>query len=267
MFTDKTVIITGASAGVGASCARTFAGLGANLVLVARGAEALEKMTKELSPQVKVLALTIDVADQQACTDLVKQCLEYFGKIDILVNNAGLHHRGDFSTRSPRELSAMVDVNLRAPVQLTSECLPYLLQSGGAVIMVGSLAGRAPLQGASIYAATKAAVRSFAYSLDDELRGSGVHVGVVSVGPIDTGFIMNDIDQVEDIVFSQGMSSPQQVADAVVSIARGDAVEICLPRTSALLTSVGYFFPGLRRFSRGFLYWLGRKKKQKYRQG
>ncbi|NNL56376.1 MAG: SDR family oxidoreductase, partial [Pseudomonadales bacterium] len=183
-FNGACVVITGASAGVGAACARAFAREGAKLVLVARGRDALEAIAVELREQTEVLAVTGDVADPHVCDELVRQARETFGAIDVLINNAGLHHRGEVGGRTPAEIAAMVDVNLRAPLYLTTQCLPAMLQAGrGAVVMVGSLAGRAPLQGAATYGATKAGLRSFAWGLADEVRDAGISVGVVSPGP------------------------------------------------------------------------------------
>lgn len=266
-FKNKTVIITGASAGVGAACARAFACLGANLVLVARGQQGLDTITAELEGRTKVLTVAMDVSSTENCASLVEKAVAKFGAIHILVNNAGLHYRGEFKTRTPKEVVAMVDVDLRAPLQLTAEALPHILKSGsGAIVMIGSLAGRAPLQGAATYSATKAGLRAFAYALADELRESNISVGVVSPGPIDTGFIMDEIDKVEDIVYSQPMSSAQQVADVVVRLAQGESIEIAMPWFSGKLTTVGYLFPKFRRLSRGLLYKIGRKNKDKYRQ-
>lgn len=265
MFKGKTVIITGASAGVGAACARAFADCGANLVLAARGQADLDKIKDELSGKVKVLSVAMDVADAQACKTLIAKALETFGHIHVVVNNAGAHFRGEVEKRNEQDLGLMVDVNLRAPIQLTAEALPHLKKKGGAIVMVGSLAGRAPLQGAATYSATKAGLRTFTYALADELRGSNVFVGIVSPGPIDTGFIMNDIDQVEDIVYSQPMSTAEQVAAAVLKIARGEGVEIAMPALSAKLTTLSYLFPALRRATRPMLYKIGAKNKNKYR--
>jgi short-subunit dehydrogenase len=137
---------------------------------------------------------------------------------------------------------------------------------GGAIVNVGSLAGRTPLQGAATYAATKAGLRAFSWSLADEVRGTGIAVGLVSPGPINTGFIMDDMDQVEDIVFSQPMSSAEQVAEAVYKLARGELVEIPLPTASGWLTTLSYLLPRLRRLLRPVLYRKGRRAKEKYRQ-
>jgi short-subunit dehydrogenase len=263
-FTDKVVVITGASAGVGAACAREFARQGAKLVLAARGEQALQKIAAELT---EVMYVAMDVANSDACTALLAQAKERFGNIHVLVNNAGLHVRGDVRKVAPTDIANMVDVNLRAPLLLTAAAIPYLEQAGGgAIVMLGSLAGRAPMQSAATYAATKAGMRAFTYGLADELRGSNINIGVVSPGPIDTGFIMDEIDQVEDIVFSQPMSSAQSVADAVIAIAKGEEIEICMPATSGRATSLLYLFPSLRRWLRPKLSAAGRKNKEKYRQ-
>ena len=265
-FKDKTVVITGASAGVGAACARLFAKHGAKLVLVARGEAALNSFADTLRGQTEVMTLAMDVASDAACTNLIDAAAAKFGAIHVLINNAGLHHRGDFEDQTPENMAQMVDVNLRSPIFLTGLALPHVRKSGGgAVVMVGSLAGRAPLQGASTYASTKAGIRAFAHSLVDELVGTGIHVGVVSPGPIDTGFIMDSIDEVEDIVYSQRMSIAEEVADAVLAIAEGKEVEISLPASGGPLTTLSYLLPALRRKLRPALYAKGRKNKEKYR--
>ena len=266
-FAGKTVIITGASAGVGAATARAFAKQKAKLVLLARGQEALNKIEEELSQLTEVLSIAMDVVDSDACADMLANAESRFGAVHILINNAGYHQRGSVEDNEVDKLALMVDVNLRAPIELTRLVLPYIRRAGsGAIINVGSLAGRTPLQGAATYAATKAGLRAFTYSLADELRGTGIFVGVVSPGPIDTGFIMSEIDQVEDIVFSQPMSSTEQVASAIMRIARGEKVEISMPKVSGFLSTLSYLFPSLRHALRPALYKKGRKEKEKYRQ-
>lgn len=265
-FSGKTIIITGASAGVGAACARAFAIQKANLVLVARGQQGLDIIEEELSAQTKVLTVAMDVSNVEQCLALLVKAEEEFGTVDVLVNNAGMHSRGDLETVDPADVGAMVDINIRAPLVLSCAAIPYLRRTGGGgIVMVGSLAGMAPLQGAATYSGTKAGLRAFAYALADEMRGTRIHVGVVSPGPIDTGFIMDEIDKVEDIVFSQPMSSPGDVADAVLKIAAGDKLEIPMPAASGKLTNLGYLFPRLRRYLRPKLYAKGRKNKDKYR--
>jgi short-subunit dehydrogenase len=265
-FKEKTIIITGASAGVGAACARAFAAQGANLVLVARGQQGLDLIEEELSTQTRVLTVAMDVSDTEQCLALFVKAEREFGRIDVLVNNAGMHSRGNLDKISPIDVGAMVDINLRAPMMLSCAVVPYLRQAGsGAIVMIGSLAGMAPLQGAATYSGTKAGLRAFAYALADEMRDTGIYVGVVSPGPIDTGFIMDEIDNVEDIVFSQPMSSADEVADAVLRIAAGDTLEIPMPAASGRMMNLAYLFPWLRRYLRPKLYAKGLRNKDKYR--
>jgi short-subunit dehydrogenase len=265
-FRDRTVIITGASAGVGAACARAFAAQKAKLVLVARGEEALDAIAVELRAQTEVLAISMDVSDTGSCLKLLERAEQVFGEIHYLINNAGTHLRGAVESRSPEDLATMVDVNMRAPLVLTAAALPYLRKAGGgAVVMVGSLAGGAPLQGAATYSATKAGLRAFTYALADELRNSGISVGVVSPGPIDTGFIMDNLDEVEDVVFSQPMSSAEQVAEVILKLAKGKRTEIAMPASSGKLLNLFYLFPSLRRWLRPMFDAKGRKNKEKYR--
>tara|TARA_B110000037_G_scaffold67088_1_gene81516 strand:- start:4956 stop:5783 length:828 start_codon:yes stop_codon:yes gene_type:complete len=266
VFKGKTVIITGASAGVGAACARAFANHKANLVLCARGQAGLDTIAEELSTQCSVLTVAMDVSNTDQCLALLTKAEAEFGRVDVLINNAGMHSRGDIEKVKPADVAAMVDINLRAPLVLSCAALPFIKKSdGGAVVMVGSLAGMAPLQGAATYSATKSGLRAFAYALADELQDTDINVGVVSPGPIDTGFIMSEIDNVEDIVFSQPMSSAEEVADAVLSIARGEKTEIAMPAASGRLVTLSYLFPALRRLLRPKLYAKGRKNKDKYR--
>ncbi|RYV03581.1 short-chain dehydrogenase [Shewanella sp. OPT22] len=267
-----TVVISGASKGVGEACAIKFAehySSGVNIVVVARTVSGLLDIKQKLSTysNCQVLIVTADVSINSCCKHIVHQAVSEFGKIDILVNNAGLHHRGDFIEREHDEVAAMVDVNLKAPIFLTSLALPHMPKNKqSAIVMIGSLAGRAPLQGAATYSATKAGLRAFTYALADELASAAIKVAVVSPGPINTGFIMEEIDKVEDIVYSQPMSSAGQVADAVIELTINKKTEIAMPWLSGLLTTISYLFPKIRRGTRPVLYKIGAKNKNKYRQ-
>ena len=265
-FCGKTVIITGASAGIGEACARRFAEDGANLVLVARNSQRLDQVAQSLQSQTRVLTVSMDVADLDSCKALLAKAEQEFGAVHVVVNNAGLHIRGNVEDNDAEDLARMIQVNLAAPIALSAAAIPYLRRAGaGALVMLASLAGKTPIQGAATYAASKAGLRAFAYSLFDELRGSGIAVGVVSPGPVDTDFIMQEIDQVEGIVYAQPMSTPQQVADAVYRVAQGEQLEIAMPRVSGLLATVGYLFPAFRRATRGAMNRKGERNKAKYR--
>ena len=263
IFKDKTVIITGGSEGVGAATARLFAEAGANLMLVARNKKNLEAIAEELREKSKVEIFAMDVSDADACVDVFKKAKFEFGRVDILVNNAGYHARGNVEAAEPAELARMVDVNLRAPILLTRIALPYLRESGeGAIINVGSLAGRVVYPGATTYSATKAGLRLFTLALAEELRGSAIKIGLVSPGPISTGFIMDDMDTVSDISFSQPMSSAEQVAQSVLDICGNNILDEAIPKRSGILATVIGLMPWLGRLLRPSLERKGQRVKK-----
>jgi len=263
-FKEKTIIITGGSQGVGAATAHKFADAGANLVLVARSRKNLESMAEELRIKTRVETVTMDVSDMDACTNLFKKAEFEFGSVHVLVNNAGFHERGPAENIAIDDLGKMIDVNLRAPIVLSRLAIPYLLQSGGgAIINVGSLAGRTPVPGSATYAASKAGLRSFTMSLAEELSDSAIKVAVVSPGPIDTGFIMSNIDNVTDLTFSQPISTADEVADEIMNLCLNDKRERSMPQISGFLTMMTYLFPGIGRVMRPVLQSRGRRVKRK----
>ena len=140
----------------------------------------------------------------------------------------------------------MIDVNLRAPVILTRLAIPHILEAGGgAIINVGSLAGRMPIPGSAVYAATKAGLRSLTYSIAEEMLNRHIKFGIVSPGPIDTGFIMADLDATSNLTFSQPISTAEEVAQAVLDLCGNNVREQSIPWVSGVLTMVNYLLPWL----------------------
>ena len=263
-FSHKTVIITGASEGVGRSCAEHFHREGANVVLVARRMGPLEALAETFDPE-RVLVMSADVADSVALAGLVESTVDRFGNIDGLVNNAGAHFRGPVLTRTAEELSTMVDVNISAPIVLTRLCLPYLMKQRGFVVNLASLAGHAPIDGAATYSCNKVALRYFTFALAEELRGTGVRVSAVSPGPVKTSFIMDSLDEVADITFSQTMTTPDHVAEMVLKCALDGQAERVFPRLGARLAVVANLFPTLRRWVKPMLKRKGKRVKDALR--
>ncbi|MEN7344181.1 MAG: SDR family NAD(P)-dependent oxidoreductase [Pseudomonadota bacterium] len=266
-FRGKSVVITGASAGVGADVARAFAEHGARLMLVARRKEPLKQIAAELESKTDVCLMSLDVADIAGCSDLIKKAQYEYGGLNVLVNNAGAHHRGDLMGIDADDLGQMIDVNLRAPIVLSRLAIPAIKESGGgAIVNVASIAGCTPVPGAATYSASKFGLRAFTLALAEELRGTNVHVGAVSPGPIDTGFIMDSIDEVTDLTFSQPMSTAEEVADAVLRVAAGESVDIKMPKSSGVLATIGYVFPSISRALRPRLKKRGAKAKAMYKK-
>ncbi len=162
------------------------------------------------------------------------------------------------------DLGKMVDVNLRAPIVLCRIALPFLEeQSEGAIINVGSLAGRTPVPGSATYAATKAGLRAFTLGLAEEMRDTSIKIALVSPGPVSTAFIMADMDQVSDITFSQPMSTAEQVGQAILDLCGNNIREESMSKLSGFMTTLSYLFPWLGRLMRPSLERKGQRVKKK----
>ena len=242
---NQTVIVTGASSGVGEATARHFANNGANLVLVARNQENLDRVFNELKSVSRVITVSMDVSKFEDCENLVKKTLAEYSSIDILINNAGYHKRGLVEESDPSELGRMIDVNLKAPIILSRLVIPYMKNKNCAIINVASLAGRTPVPGSSVYSSSKFGLRAFTYALANEREDKNVKIAVVSPGPIDTPFIMDDIDAVSDITFSQSISTVDEVAAVILDLCANNKIEQSMPKLSGFLTNITYLFPKL----------------------
>ncbi len=263
-FQDKTVIVTGASKGVGAATARIFANARANLVIVARNSTALKAISDELQVKTRVMPVAMDVSNYSECENLISQSIIEFSSIHFLINNAGCHKRGLVEDVDPIDHGEMIDVNLKAPIILSRMVIPHMRKSGGgAIINVSSLAGRTPVPGSASYSASKSGLRAFTYSLASELKNSQIKLGVISPGPINTGFIMSNIDAVSDITFSQPISTPNKVAKEILKLCVNKRQEKSIPMISGFLTTITYLFPRFSSFLQPLLEAKGRRVKEK----
>lgn len=192
------VIVTGASAGIGAALARELAARGHGLVVVARRRERLQALAAELAP-VPVDVEAVDLADEAARTALAARLLASDRAITGLCNAAGLAAGGRRFDALPLDREReIVKLNVEALHHLTGALLPALVERGaGSVLNLGSIAGAAPLPGLATYAATKAFVNSFSEALHAELRGTGVSVTSLQPGPTRTS--LWDSADLEDV--------------------------------------------------------------------
>ena len=265
-FDGKTVVITGASSGIGEACARKFVQEGARVVLAARSKEPLDKLAAELGSDVTE-AVPTDIADVGECKRLLQQAVSRFGSVDVLVNNAGHNVRGDFEDLPLEDVLQILAVNLRAPMVLTRLALPTMRSQGvGSVVNVASLAGRLALDEEATYSATKFALRIFSFAVAEELKDTNIRVSVVSPGPVDTGFITDPsvIDTVPPIVFAQPMSTPEEIAGLVLDSAADGTRERSKPALSAKLATLSYLVPGVRHLLMPVMNRKGERAKKKY---
>ncbi len=185
----------------------------------------------------------------------------------MLVNNAGRNARGPLEDLAVDEMLKILDVNLRAPMMLTRLAIPTMrAQGAGTVINVASLAGRFPLDDEATYSTTKFGLRIFSFAVAEELRDTNVHVCVVTPGPVETGFILDPshIETVPPLVFSQPMSTADEIADLVLDSAADGTRERTKPAFSGKLATLTYLLPSMRRLLTPVLERKGKREKKKY---
>lgn len=176
-----TVLITGASSGIGASYAKHLAQRGHNLVLAARDKTRLDALAKHLSEQANVLVEVLQ-ADLTQANDLaaVEQRLRDDAAIGILINNAGMAQTGGFLQQTTASIDQLIALNMTALTRLSAAVAPRFVQAGtGAIVNIGSVVGFAPEFGMSIYGATKAFVLFLSQGLHQEFGGRGVYIQAV----------------------------------------------------------------------------------------
>lgn len=181
----RTVLITGASDGIGRAMAEQLDGRARRLVLVARGRGALEQLAAQLSTETRVVPA--DLSRPEGPAELLAAVADE--SIDLLVNNAGVGLGGPFHRQDLDEVTAMVRLNCDAPLALIHGLLPGWLERGeGAILDVGSMAGFVGCPGQSAYGATKSFLNYFSEGLRGELVGTGVQVTLLAPGSTRTGF-------------------------------------------------------------------------------
>ncbi|MCU1589984.1 MAG: family NAD(P)-dependent oxidoreductase [Frankiales bacterium] len=229
----RTVLVTGATGGIGHAIARALGREGADLILTGRRSEVLEPLAKEVGGR----AVSCDLSDAADVDRLSAQCAE----VDVLVANAALPASGRLEDFDSSELDAALDVNLRAPIVLTRALLERWSQRGsGHAVYIASIAGKVATGGSSVYSATKFGLRGFAQGLRDELHGSGIGVSCINPGFIrDAGMFA---DAGVTLPKGVGTNTPEDVAAAVVRAIRknqGDVdVAPALVRVGARLNAL-----------------------------
>lgn len=239
---SKVAIVTGGSSGIGLAFARMWVARGGKAALVARTESTLAEAVASLGGASKARAYAVDVRDVEAVDALPARVKAEMGRVDVVVNNAGLNHRGSVRRYAAKDLANVIATNLVAPIVLTRASLA-VVEQGGAVVQVASVAGMVPVPGEATYCASKAGLRAFARAVADDEAARGIHVGCVSPGPVDTGFL-GDLSEVPDIVLSQPMVTADDVARGILRCIDERIEEVVIPAMTGKLATMGYLLPG-----------------------
>ena len=189
---EKTVLITGASSGIGEGCARKFASQGARLILNSRSTDKLTALAEELKEKydAECYVMPFDVCNREAAAAALNALPQEWRSIDVLINNAGLaigvdkEHEGSLD-----EWDVMIDTNIKALLSMTRLVVPGMVERGkGHIINIGSIAGDAAYPGGSVYCATKAAVKALSDGLRIDLVDTPLRVTNIKPGLVETNF-------------------------------------------------------------------------------
>ena len=241
------MLITGASSGIGEATARRLAREpGAELVLVARREERLQRLAGELGGE-RVSYVAVDLLDEDAPERVRDHVLERHGRLELLVNNAGAAWRSHFADGGYENIRRTMAINFDAPVRLTEALLP-LLRAGApsAIVNVASTAARVARPGTGAYSAAKFALAGWSDALWAEERAHGVHVGLVLPGFIVTeGFPQAELT--EKAATRWVVSTPERAAEAIVQAGLGRRAEVYVPRPYAIAAALRILAPALVR--------------------
>lgn len=221
---QKSVLVTGASAGIGLATARAFASEGCRLILAARRIEKIEKLAGELTAQygIDVLALQLDVKDRKAVFSAIGSLPEEWKKIDILVNNAGLGkglspiHEGDVDG-----WEEMIDTNVKGLLYVTKAVVPGMIANGGGhIINLGSVAGREVYPNGNVYCATKFSVFALSKALRLELYDKNIRTTTIDPGMVETEFSVvrfnGDVERANNVYKGFSPLQPEDIAETIV---------------------------------------------------
>jgi len=226
----KTVLITGASRGIGREIALKFASKGYNIVLNYNSSEkkALELTTQIEKMDVKCLLVKADVANEQEVKQMVDTALKTFGRIDVLVNNAGVALSKLFQQTTTDEIARVFGVNTFGVINCSKAVVPSMIsEKAGKIINISSIWGKVGASMETIYSASKGAVIAFTMALAKELAPSGISVNCICPGVIDTDMLLEYNEQEKNDLKEQTplnrIGTPQDVANAVYFLASDNA--------------------------------------------
>jgi uncharacterized protein len=215
----STVLLTGASGGLGRAIARALHARGARVLLSGRRADALEEVRADLGDRADVLVA--DLADRAQVGELAERA----GTVDVFVANAALPASGDVLDFSPEQIDRSLDVNLRAPMQLTRALLPGMLERGrGHLVFISSLSGRVASTGSSVYSATKFGLRGFAAGVREDVYGTEVGVSVVLPSFVEGAGMFAEAGV--KLPRGVGTRTPEQVGEGVVRVIETGKAEL-----------------------------------------
>jgi ribitol 2-dehydrogenase len=217
----KSILVTGASSGIGRATAKLLAANGARLVVAARSFDKLESLSREID----AVPVACDVTSLDSVRKTVAAALQHFGKIDALFANAGLYLSGDVADGSPGDWSQLIDVNVKGVMNSVHSVLPGMLARGtGDILICSSISGHQAIHWEPVYSASKHALQSFVHGLRRQLLKKGIRVGAVA-----PGMVLNELWGIHD---EEEINRRAELGEGLRSTDVAEAVLFMLTRPS-----------------------------------
>ena len=237
------VLITGASQGIGAACARVFGARGARLSLIARSAERLS-----LVGGPNALRTPGDVTSDETRRNLVARTVEKFGDVDILINNAGMGLYSPAWNAPLDDVRRLIELNLFAPLALTQLVVPYMQERRrGLIVNISSIAGKVTLPWFTLYSVSKFALGSLTEGLRMELKHNGIHAMAVCPGYVSTDFQSHALGGRPPEQIAKGRKfaiTADECAEVIADGVERNARTVLTPRIGWLFVALARLFPG-----------------------
>ena len=243
-LSNKVVLVTGASSGIGAAIARLFAREGARLALASRSSDKLQALASSLGAH--AFPVAADMTDPAQVRRMVEATVERFGRLDILVNNAGVGMYAPVAAMQPEQFEQVVRTNWLGPVYAIQSAVPHMRkQGGGQIINISSVAGKVAIPWMGAYCSTKFALNALSDSLRLELARDRIQVLSVCPGRIATPFGRNAFRDASFRPMPMNGISAERVARAVLRASLAGKREIVVPASNWLFIWMHSLFPRL----------------------
>jgi short-subunit dehydrogenase len=252
-MSEKVVVITGASMGIGEAIAKLFADHGAAIVFSSRDQTRAEAARARVAPQQPSLAVACDVCDAAQISALLRATLERFGRVDVWVNNAGFGLIDSIEHMERQAYRRMFETNLFGAIEAMQQVIPVMKrQKSGCIINISSVAGYIAVPYMGAYGATKRALNAISRAARLELEGSGVSVVNICPGVVNTSFGDHAVHGAPGMrisaAFPRGVA-PERVAQAVLRAYQHDITETVVPWTNRLAIGLAFLAPFVVNFA------------------
>ena len=240
-FKNKTILVAGASGGIGRTVVSSFSDPGSNVIAV------YNKTHPDFQADSNISLIKADLTKADEWDRVLHFTSQKYGKLDVLINCTGVLIPGDFINQTEEQITEMININLSSVLIGAQKALKLMRrQKSGHIINIGSIGGIIPMPYSTVYSATKFALRGFTHSLKQELKGSKISVSLVSPGPVNTKMLKEEADYYKtSIAFLNKALKPGQVTDSILKIINKPKTETIIPSTLSFPSRAVFLFPVL----------------------